>query len=104
MMLFLIAQCNSRAMWFVAIGSLILCVANFCEFCIIQASPHIITAKQERLPLSMGKYAHIEPESRLCYYQSLSAGKMDLTIFSTALFFETVKRHQSLESCGKTIR
>jgi hypothetical protein len=102
MMLFLISQGNSRAMWFIATGSLILCVTNFCQFSIVEAKPRIIARKQAPLPLSMDKYAHIDPETRLCYYQSLSVGKMDLPIFSTALFYETVKHPQSFESCEKT--
>jgi hypothetical protein len=55
-------------------------------------------------PPAFCKYAHVEPETRLCYYQSLATGKMTQMIFSTALFYETVKHLQPTGSCEQKIQ
>jgi hypothetical protein len=99
MALFLIAKSDSKGMLFVALGSLVLCTANLYQLYVVGANPYIKTGAQATFPLSMGKYAHVEPETRLCYYQSLATGKMTQMIFSTALFYETVKHPQPTGSC-----
>jgi hypothetical protein len=66
------AKSGNKAMLFVALGSVAPCTANPHQFCVVGANPYIEIGTHATFPLSMGKYAHVDPETRLCYYQSFA--------------------------------
>jgi hypothetical protein len=69
----------------IACLSVLLCVANLWQFARIERSP-IMPGHVRDLPAALLTYGHVEPATRLEYYEKLNRGEMDETIFPTAMF------------------
>ncbi len=89
--MFLLADKKSRLFPFLAFCSIVFCVVNLWQFRVVEFSPHLADEVRDTPPGILKKYAHVEPSTRLNFYQSLQLGKWDQNIFPTALFRQTTK-------------
>ncbi len=71
----------------VALLSVLFCMANLWQFAIVSRDPAMFGHVRD-LPEAILKYGHVEPATRLIYYERLGKGELDETIFPTALFLE----------------
>jgi hypothetical protein len=69
----------------IACLSVVLCAANLWQFARIERSP-MMPGHVRDLPAALLTYGHVEPATRLEYYEKLKSGEMDETIFPTGMF------------------
>jgi hypothetical protein len=74
----------------IACLNILFCLMNLWQFARVQRNPQT-EGRQKDLPSALIKYGHVEPSTRISYYEMLERGEMDEFIFPTAMFHKTSK-------------
>ena len=77
----------------IALLSIVLGVANLWQLALVQRNP-MMPGSPPNLPAALLRYGHVEPATRIDYYQHLEQGEMNEPVFPTGMFEEVppVKR------------
>jgi hypothetical protein len=84
----LLIDWRGRSALVIACLSALFCLANLLQFATIERNPRL-SAHRPDLPAPLLHYGHVEPSTRLVYYDKLERGQMDQPIFPTGLFIKT---------------
>jgi hypothetical protein len=82
---FFLIDWRSRSAVVITVLSCVFCFANLWQFSRIQDDVNM-QAHPADLPGALLTYGHVEPGTRIAYYQHLAEGTMDMDIFPTAMF------------------
>jgi hypothetical protein len=86
----LIVDWRGRAGLAIACLSALFCVVNLWQLAHVERNPAMAGHVRD-LPAAMVKYAHVEPSTRVQYYEHLERGETNEAIFPTGMFVQVAK-------------